>query len=95
MDSDSTAHNHPVLIAQAKKIGVLQVVVSDEDAWNGNGKISNLPFSIPSTYCHYFHTQRLPSQELTFPWKRAVWLDFCPKFSILIYYSSPSSLIIP
>ena len=28
------------------------------------GKPSNLPFFIPSTYCNYFHTLLIPSQEL-------------------------------
>ena len=28
------------------------------------GKPSNLPFFILSTYCHYFHTLLIPSQEL-------------------------------
>ena len=28
------------------------------------GKPSNLPFFIPSTYCHYFHNLLIPSQEL-------------------------------
>ena len=67
MDSDNIAHNHPVLITQTQEIGVLQVVVSDEDAWNRNGKISNLPFFIPSTNCHYFHAPLIPSQELALP----------------------------
>ena len=69
MDSDNRAHNQLVLIAQAQKIDVLQVVVSNEDACNRNGKLSSPPLIIPSTYCHYFHTLLIPSQELTFSWK--------------------------
>ena len=46
---------------QAHKIGVLKVAVSDEDACNRNGKPSNLPSLIPSTYCHYFHTLLIKS----------------------------------
>ena len=48
MDSDNRAHNHWILIARAEKIGMLQVVVSDEYASNRNGKLSNPP--IPSTH---------------------------------------------
>ena len=61
------AHNYWFLIAQAKKIGVLQVVVSDEDACKRNGKPFNPPSLIPSTSCHYFHTLLIPSQQLTSP----------------------------
>ena len=56
----------PRPISQAQKIGVLQVVVSDEDVCNWNGKPSNPPSLIPSIYSHYFHTLLIPSQELTF-----------------------------
>ena len=42
MDREKKARNHQLLISQAKKIGVLQVVVSDEDACDQNGKPSNL-----------------------------------------------------
>ena len=35
---------------------LLQVVVSDEDVCNQNGKPSNLPSPIPSNYYHHFHT---------------------------------------
>ena len=67
MDSDSRAHNHG-LIAQTQNIGVLHiVVVSDEDACNRNDKLSNPLSLIPSTYCHYFNTQLIPSQQLTLP----------------------------
>ena len=37
-------------IAQAQKIVVLQVVVSDEDACNWNGKSLNPPSLVPSPY---------------------------------------------
>ena len=60
------AHNHCFLIAQAQKVGVLQVVVSDEDACRQNEKPSNQSFLKTSTYCHYFHTLLIPSPELTF-----------------------------
>ena len=33
------------------------------------GKPSNPPSFIPSTYCHYFQTQVISPQELTFSWK--------------------------
>ena len=59
--------NHCLLISQAQKISA----VSDEDACNQNGKPSNPSSPIPSTYCHYFHTLLIPSQELTFPYKPA------------------------
>ena len=45
MDSDNRAHNHWFLVAQAQKISVLQVVVSDEDACNRNGKTIQSTFS--------------------------------------------------
>ena len=34
--------------------------------WTGNAKPSNPPSLMPSTYCRYFHTILIPSQELTF-----------------------------
>ena len=67
--------------------------ISDEDACNRNRKLSNSPSLILSTYCHYFHTLLIPSQELTFPLKPVASFNFHPKFSILIYYSCPSSPI--
>ena len=67
MDSD-ISDNYPwFLIAQAQKIGVLQVVVSDENAYNQIGKLSNPPSLISLTYFHYFHTLIISSQELAFP----------------------------
>ena len=66
MDSDNWARNQWFLIAQAQKIGVLQVLVSAEDACNWNGKPSKPPSLILSTYCHYFYTLLIPSQELEF-----------------------------
>ena len=41
--------SHCFLIAHAQKIGVLHVVVSDEDACIRNGKPSNSPFLIPQS----------------------------------------------
>ena len=68
--------SHCFLIAHAQKIGVLHVVVSDEDAYIRNGKPSNSPFLIPSIYCHYLYTLLIPSSELKFPRKSAALLDF-------------------
>ena len=63
MDSDSRVYNQWFLVAQAQKVGVLQVVVSDEDVCNWNSKPSNPPSLIPSLlYCHYFYTLLIPSQ---------------------------------
>ena len=59
MDNNNTA--------QAQKTCVLQVVVSDEDTCDQNGKPSDAPSFILSTYCHYFYTLLIPSQELIFP----------------------------
>ena len=50
MGREISDHNRRFLIAQTQKIGVFQVVVSDEDACNQNGKPSNLPSPIPSAY---------------------------------------------
>ena len=59
---DSKAHNYLFLIDQAHKIGVLQVLVSDEDGYNAlNIKPSDPLSPVPSTYCHYFHTLLIPS----------------------------------
>ena len=69
MDSDNRAHNHGHLVTQAQKIGVQQVLVSDTEASNRSDKLFNPTSLTPSTYCHYFHTQLLLSQELTFPLK--------------------------
>ena len=66
---DNRADNHWFLISQVQKIGVLQVVVYNEDACDGNGKLSNPSSLIPSNFCHYFHILLTSSQELTFPWK--------------------------
>ena len=92
-DSDNRPHNYWFLITQAQKIGVLQFVVSDEDACNWNCKWSYPPSVTSSTYFNYFQTLLIPSQELTFPWKPVAELGFHPKFSILIYYSCPFSPI--
>ena len=43
------AHNHCFIIAQTQKTGVLQIVVSDEDACDQNRKTNNPPSPIPST----------------------------------------------
>ena len=60
------AHNQWLLITQAQKIGVLQVVVSDENASRQSGKPSNAHFSVAPTYFHYLHTLLIQSRELTF-----------------------------
>ena len=62
MDSGVRVHNHWFLITQPYKIGVLQVVVSDEGACNWNGKPFHPPFLISSIYIHYFHTLVTPSR---------------------------------
>ena len=67
--SDNRDRNYWFFITQAQKIGVLHVVVSDEDSCNRNGKLSNPLFHISSNYCHYFHTLLIPLQGLPFPWK--------------------------
>ena len=43
MDSDNRAHNYWFLSLRLRKIGVLQVVVFDEDSWNRNVKPSSPP----------------------------------------------------
>ena len=78
-------------LAQAPKTGVLQVVVSDEDACNQNGKPSNSPSLIPLTYWHYFHTVLIPPQELTYLYKSVAQLDFhCLAFSYTIHPPPPT-----
>ena len=94
MDSENRAHSHWLLIDQAQKIGVLQVVISDEDVCNWNSTPSNPHSLIPSTYCYYFHTLLIPSQVLAFSWKPVTLFDIHPKFSIPyiilpLYYLSP------
>ena len=56
IDRDNRAHNHSFRIAQDQKRGALQAIVSDKHACKQNGQPSNLPSSITSNYCHYFHT---------------------------------------
>ena len=64
--SDKRARNHWFDIPQASKIGESLILVSNKDFGNCNGKPSS-PFSLISwTYCRYFHTLLIPSQELTF-----------------------------
>ena len=66
---------------------IFEVVVSDEVACNRNHKLSNPRSFLPSTYCHYFPTLIIPSQELTFPWKLAAYLIFILRlaFSYIIH----------
>ena len=94
MGSDNRAHNHLFLIAKAQKIGLLQVVVCDEDACYRNDNWSNPSFLIPSSYCHYFHTLLIPSKNshfpgnqlpVTFPRNQTIKLNLS-SFSILINY---------
>ena len=66
LDSDNNAYTHCLLIAQTHKMIILHSVVSDDDVCNWNSKPSNPPSLTPSTYCYYFHTLLIPSQELTF-----------------------------
>ena len=76
MDSENRAHNHLLLIAQAQKVGVLQVEVSDKDAYSWNDKPSSPSSLIPQTYCHYFHTALI---------------SFSILYTLLsLYYLSPS-----
>ena len=47
MDRINIAHNHWFLIAQTQETGMLQVAVSEDDAYNQNCKPSTLP--LPSS----------------------------------------------
>ena len=51
MDSDNRAHNYLFLIVLARKIGLLQVVVSDVDAcnWNSNHPVHPVSYPQPIT----------------------------------------------
>ena len=51
MDSDDRAHNYLFLIVLARKIGLLQVVVSDVDAcnWNSNHPVHPVSYPQPIT----------------------------------------------
>ena len=69
MDSHNRGQDHGFPIAQAQKIGLLQVVFPHEDAWNPNDKPSDPPSLITSNYFYYFDTVLILSQKLTFPWK--------------------------
>ena len=71
MDCDNRGFNHWFLISQSHKIGVLQAVLSDEDACNQNGKLFS-PYSL-TPYFHYFNTLLIISQELIVSWKPVVW----------------------
>ena len=87
MDSDNRGLNHWLLIAEAQKIAALQVEASGEDACNRNDKPSNPPSLILSTYCHYFHTPLIPSQELISPQNQLLNLIciLCLAFSYTFY----------
>ena len=49
IDRDNSTHNNRILITQTMEIAILQVVTSDEDACNQNGKTSTPPSPLPQT----------------------------------------------
>ena len=69
------------------RLRIFEVVVSDEVVCNQNHKLSNPPSLLASTYCNYFRTLLIPSQEPTFSWEPAVYLIFilCLAFSYIIH----------
>ena len=69
IDRDSS---HWFFIAQAQKIGVLQVLVSEEYACNQNGKPSSSPSLIPWTHIYFFQTLLTPSKENKLPYKPVI-----------------------
>ena len=54
-----------ILYSSDTKTGMLQLVVSDENICNENGKPSTPSSSLASIYNHYFHTLLIPSKNLT------------------------------
>ena len=56
MGRDNCTNNYWFLIAQAQKTVLLQVLISEEGISDQNGKPSNPPSRILSTYFYYFHT---------------------------------------
>ena len=64
MDRDKSNDYVWFLIAQTQKIGVLQVVATNEDACEQNGKLLTSTSPIPSTYC-YFNALQVQPQDLT------------------------------
>ena len=66
MNKMNSPYHQWFLIVQAQKVGVLQVVASDEDNCDQNTKMSTQPFPIPLIY-YYFCDLPISSQELTCP----------------------------
>ena len=65
-------------------MSVFHVVVTDEEAYDQNGKLPNAPSLILSNYYHSFHTLLIPLQNLTSFWKPV-------GFSIFIHYTCSTS----
>ena len=84
MGRDTSTNNYWFVIAQPKKISVLQVVLSEEDAYDQNGKPSNPPSHIRLCNCK---TSQSPGTQLLNS------NNFHPKIWIVIYYSNLPSLI--
>ena len=66
MNKMNSPYHQWFLTAEAQKVGVLQVVASDEDNCDQNTKMSTQPFPIPSIY-YYFCDLPISPQELTCP----------------------------
>ena len=87
-DMDNRAHNHWFYIAHTQKICLLQLVASDEDICNRNGKTSTLPSPVPSTYYYHFHTLLILSKDLTLMETSSPNSNnFQSGFNILMHYS--------
>ena len=71
------------------RIPVLQVVDSDEDTCDQNGKPSNRSSLIPSGYCHHFHTLLIPLQKLIFTWKPVGFLIFFLSLAFSYNFNAP------
>ena len=68
MNKDNSTRNHWFLNNKAKKIGILQVVASDEDICDQNENYPLQPFPCPTCY-YYFHTLVILSEDNERPWK--------------------------
>lgn len=73
MVKDNSAPKHQIIIAQIQKIGISQVVASDEDTCHQNGKpsfsASLQPFDLWSLLLYPTNTITRPCR----PWKPVVW----------------------
>lgn len=66
IDRDNGAHNHCLLcIAQVTKIGVLQVVNSNEDARNQNRENNHSTFPYTSVLLTLLRILLIPLQDIT------------------------------